>query len=137
MKLLIKIILWLLLFFFITSFLAVLAYRWLPVKVTPLMYIRSLEHGGDPTFSDWAHEWVPIDSISPYMSIAVMASEDQRFLEHDGFDLEAIGQARREYEEEAAAAAPAPSASRRQRTYFSGPAPRGCAKASKPISPSW
>lgn len=98
MKLLIKIILWLLLFFFTTSFLAVLAYRWLPVKVTPLMYIRSLEHSGDPTFSDWAHEWVPIDSISPYMSIAVIASEDQRFLEHDGFDLEAIGQARREYE---------------------------------------
>lgn len=99
MKLLFKIILWLLVFFFSTSFLAVLAYRWLPVKVTPLMYIRSLEHDNDPVFADWAHEWVPLDSISPYMSIAVMASEDQRFLEHGGFDFQAIEEARREHEE--------------------------------------
>lgn len=33
------------------------------------------------------HHWVPFDSISVYMPVAVMASEDQRFLDHDGFDF--------------------------------------------------
>lgn len=33
------------------------------------------------------HHWVPLDSMSIYMPVAVMASEDQRFLTHNGFDF--------------------------------------------------
>ena len=33
------------------------------------------------------HHWVPLDSMSIYMPVAVMASEDQRFLDHNGFDF--------------------------------------------------
>ncbi len=33
------------------------------------------------------HHWVPLDSMSIYMPVAVMASEDQRFLIHNGFDF--------------------------------------------------
>ena len=42
------------------------------------------------------HHWVPIEKISPSLPVAVMASEDQRFLEHHGFDFDAIGQAIKE-----------------------------------------
>ncbi len=99
MKLLLKLFLWAVGLFLSTSVLAVIAYRWLPVKVTPLMYIRSLEHKGNRTYSEWKHHWVSLDSISPYLPVAVMASEDQRFLRHHGFDWQAISAAQEEFEE--------------------------------------
>ena len=39
------------------------------------------------------HHWVPLDSMSIYMPVAVMASEDQRFLTHNGFDFIEIDKA--------------------------------------------
>ena len=36
------------------------------------------------------HHWVSMDKISPHMPVAVMASEDARFLKHHGFDFNAI-----------------------------------------------
>lgn len=39
------------------------------------------------------HHWVPMDNISRHMPVAVMASEDQRFLLHHGFDYNAIEKA--------------------------------------------
>ncbi len=44
-----------------------------------------------------AHEWVPMSEISPWMSLAVVASEDQRFPHHLGVDVKAIQQALSEY----------------------------------------
>lgn len=96
MKKLLKIFFWAILLFFTVTFLAVLVYRWLPVKVTPLMYIRSHEHPDDVRFTDRKHRWVPLDSISPYMPVAVIASEDQNFMKHRGFDFDAIQQAAEE-----------------------------------------
>jgi monofunctional biosynthetic peptidoglycan transglycosylase len=40
-----------------------------------------------------AHDWVDYDEIAPAMRLAVIAAEDQRFAEHDGFDFEAIEKA--------------------------------------------
>lgn len=40
-----------------------------------------------------SHSWVSLSKISPSMPVAVMASEDQRFLKHHGFDYEAIEKA--------------------------------------------
>jgi monofunctional biosynthetic peptidoglycan transglycosylase len=37
--------------------------------------------------------WVPLDDISPWMPLAVIASEDQRFLVHWGIDTNAIATA--------------------------------------------
>lgn len=93
-----KILIGLLAFFLVSSILAVVAYRWLPVRVTPLMYIRSWQHRGDSVYTSWQHEWVPLDSISPYLPVAVMASEDQNFPRHNGFDFKAILEAQVEYE---------------------------------------
>ncbi len=43
------------------------------------------------------HEWVPMTEISPWMPLAVVASEDQRFPHHLGVDFEAIRKAVSEY----------------------------------------
>ncbi len=98
MKFLIKTSLIIVSIFVVTSLIAVVAYRWLPVYCTPLMLIRSLQHPHDDTYTHWTHHWVGLDSISPYMPVAVMASEDQRFLRHNGFDFQAIRSAQEEYE---------------------------------------
>lgn len=83
-------------FFFASTILAVVAYRWLPVSVTPLMVIRCVQQVGHGEKIRMRHHWVPLDSISKYMPVAVMASEDQLFMEHHGFDFNAIEQAVKE-----------------------------------------
>ncbi len=40
-----------------------------------------------------AYIWRPLDKISPHLQRAVLAAEDQRFLEHHGFDMIEIRQA--------------------------------------------
>ena len=45
-------------------------------------------------FSYVAHsDWVSMDEISPFMGLAVIAAEDQKFPEHWGFDVAAIEKA--------------------------------------------
>jgi monofunctional glycosyltransferase len=39
------------------------------------------------------HEWVPYQRISPHLKRAVISSEDAKFLDHDGFDWDAIQKA--------------------------------------------
>ncbi len=43
-----------------------------------------------------AHDWADLENISPAMRLAVVAAEDQRFPQHDGFDFAAIEKAVRE-----------------------------------------
>src|SRR5690606_1224394 len=80
-----KLILW----FFGLSILSVIVFRFVPIPVTPLMLSRSIENG----FTKWEHNWVPIEEISPNLQLAVVASEDQNFLNHNGFDFKAIEKA--------------------------------------------
>jgi len=40
-----------------------------------------------------AHQWVPYERISMHLKRAVVASEDAKFLGHEGFDWEAISKA--------------------------------------------
>lgn len=63
------------------------------------MYIRSFQHKEDPTYTNWKHEWVDLENMSRYMPVAVIASEDQNFTKHNGFDWAAIEKAQKEYEE--------------------------------------
>lgn len=39
------------------------------------------------------HVWVPYERISPHLKRAIIAAEDGRFLDHEGFDFEAIQKA--------------------------------------------
>jgi monofunctional glycosyltransferase len=58
----------------------ILLYRFVPPPVTPLMLIRAAE--GYPLI----HHWVPYGRIAPALPRAVIASEDERFCWHWGFD---------------------------------------------------
>lgn len=88
-----KIIRWMVVAFFGSTILVVVLYRFVPVYYTPLMFIRSFQQiaNGEPL--KMHHHWVSMDRISPHMPVAVMASEDQRFLLHHGFDYKAIEKA--------------------------------------------
>ena len=79
--------------FFGSTILAVVLLRFLPVYFTPLMFIRCYEQWKDGSEIRLKHSWVSIDEMSPSMPVAVMASEDARFLKHHGFDYEAIEKA--------------------------------------------
>ena len=85
-----KIILWIVVAFFASTILSVAILRWFPVYATPLMFIRLAQQVGAGEEMKWHHHWVPIEDISPALSLAVMASEDANFLSHHGFDFKAI-----------------------------------------------
>lgn len=38
-------------------------------------------------------QWAPYESISPHLKRAIIAAEDSKFLEHEGFDFDAIQKA--------------------------------------------
>lgn len=92
-NLIFKIVRWVLALFFGSTILAVVAYRFIPVYITPLMVIRCFQQVADGKDITLHHHWVPLDNISPHLPVAVMASEDQRFLIHHGFDFNAIANA--------------------------------------------
>ena len=83
----------LIIFFFVWTIGGVILFRFLPVPLTPMM-IRycadELLEGRKPNLS---HTWVPMSEITPNLKYAVIASEDQRFYEHSGFDFDAIEKA--------------------------------------------
>jgi len=82
------------LLFFILSIGLTVLYRFVPVFITPLMVIRLVEQGQDEKREVRLEKtWVPMSEISRHMAQAVVASEDQKFLEHFGFDVEAIQEA--------------------------------------------
>ena len=82
---------------FASSLLAVVAYRFVPVYFTPLMLTRCFEQIADGRSVRLHHEWVPLERMARSMPVAVIASEDQRFMEHHGFDYKAIEQAALEH----------------------------------------
>ena len=88
-----KILQWIVLLFFGSTILVVVAYRWVPVYVTPLMVIRCCQQVAHGEKVRLRHHWVPLDEMSIYMPVAVIASEDQLFLKHHGFDFKAINAA--------------------------------------------
>jgi len=68
------------------AFVSVAVYAVLPPWGTPLMLVRTLQ--GDAPAA--GRKWVALDEISPALQRAVVASEDQRFCEHWGFDFDQI-----------------------------------------------
>ncbi|MBR1463336.1 MAG: monofunctional biosynthetic peptidoglycan transglycosylase [Prevotella sp.] len=93
MKFIKKTIRWMVVAFFASTILAVAALRFIPVYVTPLMLIRLVEQHQQGESMKLKHHWIPLSEMSPSMPVAVMASEDQRFLKHHGFDYQAIEKA--------------------------------------------
>ncbi|WP_101542492.1 monofunctional biosynthetic peptidoglycan transglycosylase [Bacteroides cutis] len=86
------------LFFFISTFTVAVIYRFVPVYITPLMVIRSVQQIFTGENPKWHHTWVSSDKISPHLPMAVIASEDNRFATHNGFDFIEIKKAIEENE---------------------------------------
>lgn len=87
-----------LIFLFLSSILAVVVYKYVPVYYTPLMVIRLHEQYQDGKKLTLNHTWVPLSQIAQPLAQAVVASEDNLFLDHNGFDMEQIQKARAEAE---------------------------------------
>lgn len=72
----------------------ILLFSFLPVPFSAVMVERQLSAWLSGDFSYVAHsDWVSMDEISPWMALAVVAAEDQRFPDHWGLDVEAIEKA--------------------------------------------
>jgi monofunctional biosynthetic peptidoglycan transglycosylase len=74
----------------------VILFKWVPVPVTPLMVIRCAQQVKEGKPLKLKHDWVPEKKISDNLRLAVICSEDQNFVTHSGFDLEAIDKAIKE-----------------------------------------
>lgn len=80
--------------FFASSIFFVLLYKYINPPVTPLMLIRVAEQSFGGQAVKLEKTWVPLDKMSPNLPLAVVASEDNLFLEHSGFDFESIEKAK-------------------------------------------
>jgi monofunctional biosynthetic peptidoglycan transglycosylase len=70
---------------------AVLAWRWMdPATTSFILQRKASELMAGRSARGVEHRWVDWQAISPYAGMAVIASEDQRFAEHWGFDLGSI-----------------------------------------------
>jgi monofunctional biosynthetic peptidoglycan transglycosylase len=72
----------------------VVAYRFIPPPLTPLMVIRVVEGALAGRHVGIARDWVGLEQVSPALVRAVIAAEDARFFTHRGVDLRAARRAR-------------------------------------------
>lgn len=73
--------------------LSVAAYGLITPPATPLMWLRGIEEGAWPE----GRRFVPLARISRNLQRAVLASEDQRFCAHAGFDWVELNRVYREW----------------------------------------
>lgn len=84
---------WMIIGFFVSTIFMVLLYKFVNPPITPLMAIRATSQVFKSEKMGLKKDWVDIHSISPNMIRAVIASEDNLFVRHHGFDTEAIERA--------------------------------------------
>ena len=75
----------------LSSIAITILYKYIPIPATPLMVSRYI-------FEDTPinYKWTPLEDITPNLALAVVASEDNLFTTHNGFDFEQIRIAREE-----------------------------------------
>lgn len=73
--------------------LVIALYAVVPPPLTPLMVLRSADG------ASIRKSWTPLERIAPAVPRAVIASEDNLFCRHAGFDWQAIGEAAEDYVE--------------------------------------
>ncbi len=79
-------------------------------------------------------DYIDYDEMGPNIKLAVIASEDQLFPDHDGFDVKAIKKAMKYNEKHPKKTrGPVPSASKQPRIFFCGSTAAGSAKGWKCI----
>lgn len=81
-----KLLLWLV----ALSALLVLLLRWVPPPFTALMIERKVQSWSSGESIDLQRSWRPWGELPDDLKMAVIAAEDQKFVEHWGFDVAAI-----------------------------------------------
>lgn len=88
-------LLWLAGFVIVFPVLQVLVLRFVDPPFSSFMLIRHAEAWASGDFRyRTAHDWRDLDKMSKHVPVALIASEDQLFAEHAGFDMRAIEKAR-------------------------------------------
>jgi monofunctional biosynthetic peptidoglycan transglycosylase len=87
-RFLLRSLLYLTVIFLSLTIVAVLPFRWLNPPVTMVMLEKYFT--SEQTDYSIQYEWVDWNDMPPTIVMAVITSEDQRFLQHSGIDIEAI-----------------------------------------------
>jgi monofunctional biosynthetic peptidoglycan transglycosylase len=91
---LLRAIVWLVVACIAASVVAVASLRWINPPVTAFIAeAQAAAWSSRDANYVYRHSWVDLDQISPNLPLAVVASEDQKFPEHWGFDVSAIERA--------------------------------------------
>ena len=79
--------------FIFLSMIQVIILRWLNPPITVHMFWKWAV--GEKPFSYYSlrDSWRPLNAISPHLRRAVVAGEDQRFMQHSGFDFQEMNKA--------------------------------------------
>jgi monofunctional glycosyltransferase len=84
---------WTVIGFFASTVIVVILFSFINPPLTPLMAKRALIRKDNGEFVGIHKDWVSYRNISPNMVHAVVAAEDNRFIEHFGIDLQAVEKA--------------------------------------------
>ena len=68
-------------------------WKWMPPSGTSFMSLRLDELNAKAPDAELHYRWVPYDKISVHLKRAVVAAEDDKFVDHEGFDWEGIQKA--------------------------------------------
>lgn len=80
--------------YFASTFFFVILFKFVNPPVTPLMVIRLMEQSWNGQTIKLKKDWVSLDKMSPNLPLAIVASEDNLFMKHSGFDFESIEKAK-------------------------------------------
>ena len=88
---LVRLLLWIVAIVVLVPAILIALYGVVPPPLTPLMAMRWFDGAGI------RKEWVPLSRVAVHTPRAVIASEDNLFCEHSGFDWRSIGDAVEDY----------------------------------------
>ncbi|GFE79546.1 monofunctional biosynthetic peptidoglycan transglycosylase [Steroidobacter agaridevorans] len=88
-----RLLAWLLTLLLLLSIGPVVLLRWMDPPTTAFIIRERLSAGEPGKPRSVQYRWVDGNQISPHIKVAVIASEDQKFPEHYGFDLDSINDA--------------------------------------------
>jgi len=74
----------------VSSVVAIILSKFLPIFLTPTMMSRKIDAWSEGKSGKIYSNWVSYNDIDKNCGLAVIASEDQLFPEHNGFDFEAM-----------------------------------------------
>ncbi|MDL2230780.1 monofunctional biosynthetic peptidoglycan transglycosylase, partial [Alistipes sp. OttesenSCG-928-L06] len=93
MKYFFRLLVYLAVLFVSFTVVSVLLLRFVPVSFTPLKWVALRENKQDGQTYPLLSKWVPIGEISSELVTAVVTTEDNNFMKHNGFDFDAIKKA--------------------------------------------